>query len=464
MHSVLMAYLVRLDRMTKFVHIDGSGSGIRYSGIELFKSIRITWRRRATFSSGILKTPTVDTVLRAIRMLVGGFILLTILTAIVIPQVLPVSGNSFVNARLEWIRTPIKGDLFFHELKIGDKVNRGTVLGKVTNERADDFFLNQLNSEKSSLESALFTLNNRHLHLSERKKSLESRVSDSFDDLAEKSRMQVEIIENDITLATEELTSVASRLARFRKANADYQGSESFAVVSRSAIEALVDRKNQLEILISQKKAAIKLSRNSLESALNSNFVSENTPLELQQVMEIEQALMSIESEIDSLNLKSRKLSSQIDERKAHLDKHTNHNLIAGVSGTVWDFGFPDGSYVNHGDSIIAIADTETIMVEGNFHQRYLDNIEVGDPATVALTGSNKRLNGLVSEVKIRDQIKSADLSAFNLESPGKSEFKVIVTLDSEQAQDVYIGQRARLIISKASSSIIPSILLFYKK
>ena len=103
-------------------------------------------------------------------------------------------------------------------------------------------------------------------------------------------------------------------------------------------------------------------------------------------------------------------------------------------------------------------------MVEGNFHQRYLDNVQVGDPATVALTGSDKRLSGLVSEVKIRDQIKSADLSAFNLESPDTNEFKVIVTLNSGEAEDVFIGQRARLIISKSSSSIIPSILLFYKR
>ena len=458
------ACLILLDRMAEFIRVDGSDSGIRFSGIEIFKFIRITWLRRDNFSSGILKAPSLDTVLRTVRILVGSFILLTILTAILIPQILPVSGNSFVNAKLEWIRTPIEGDLYFHELRIGDKVSRGTALGKVTNERADDFFLNQLKSEKSSLEAALFTLQNRHLHLTQQKDSLESRVTDSLDDLRQKNSVQLEMIENDIALAAEELVTVNDRLARFRQANADYQGGESYAVVSRSAIDALVNRKNHLQTLISSKKTAIKLSKSSLESALNRTFVSEHTPLELQQVMEIELALMSIETEIDSLNLKSEKLSSQIDERMAHLEKNTNHELVAGVSGTVWDLGFSDGSYVNHGDSIIAIADTETIMVEGNFHQRYLDNVQVGDPATVALTGSDKRLSGLVSEVKIRDQIKSADLSAFNLESPDTNEFKVIVTLNSGEAEDVFIGQRARLIISKSSSSIIPSILLFYKR
>ena len=82
------ACLILLDRMAEFIRVDGSDSGIRFSGIEIFKFIRITWLRRDNFSSGILKAPSLDTVLRTVRILVGSFILLTILTAILIPQIL----------------------------------------------------------------------------------------------------------------------------------------------------------------------------------------------------------------------------------------------------------------------------------------------------------------------------------------------------------------------------------------
>ena len=100
--------------------------------------------------------------------------------------------------------------------------------------------------------------------------------------------------------------------------------------------------------------------------------------------------------------------------------------------------------------------------MEGNFHQRYLDNVEVGDSVTVNLMGSSETLNGTVSEVKIRDQIKSADLSAINLDSPAANEFNVVVGIDDKHGRELYIGQRAKVIISKSSSSIIPSILLFF--
>ena len=163
------------------------------------------------------------------------------------------------------------------------------------------------------------------------------------------------------------------------------------------------------------------------------------------------------------MTIRSNKLQAQIATRLERLKTNSYYELVAGVAGTMWDIGFPNGSYVNHGDSVVAIADTDTLSVEGNFHQRYLDNIKVGYPATISLMGSREKLGGVVTEVKIRDQIKSADLSAFNLDSPATNEFKVVVKLDDRQNNDLYIGQRAKVIISKSRSSIIPSLLLFFR-
>lgn len=411
-----------------------------------------------------LKMPDLDLFLRAVRVTVGSLILLTIVVTILIPQVLPVSGNSFVNARLEWIRTPIQGDIAFKEFKVGDKISRGTVVGTVQNMRADDFFLNQLQSEKSSLESALFTLENRREHLTDYRDQLKVGVADSLADLEQKTRIRLQIIDNEMSLAEEEKAAVIARLSRYRQANKKYTGTDSYAVVSRAAIDELVDREMELATSIASQKNTITLLQTKLESALAGTFVSEDTPLEQQQMIETDRALASIHSEIDSLTLKSGKLTSQIQARLAHLKMNTRYEMVTNVSGTLWDIGFPNGSFVNEGDSVVAIADINTIRVEGNFHQRYLDNIKVGDPATINLMGSSKKLKGTVTEVKIRDQIKSADLSAFNLESPASDEFKVVVSVNEQHRQDIYIGQRAKLIISKSSSSFIPSLLLLFNR
>lgn len=415
-----------------------------------------------TLSSKV--SPTLfDKFLRVVRALIGSAILLTIVTAILIPQLMPVSGNSFVNAKLEWIRTPIEGDLAFSSINVGDKVAKGTVLGTVTNPRADDYFLNQLNSEISGLESALFSLNNRKKHLTERREILKVKVDDSLLSLQDKSQIRLEIVENELASAISEKAAIEKRIARYEKANANYKGEESYAVISRASIESLGDREKELQTSIISQTATINLLKSNLESALSGTFISENTPLEQQQLLEIEHSLANIDSEIESMTIRSNKLQAQIATRLERLKTNSYYELVAGVAGTMWDIGFPNGSYVNHGDSVVAIADTDTLSVEGNFHQRYLDNIKVGYPATISLMGSREKLGGVVTEVKIRDQIKSADLSAFNLDSPATNEFKVVVKLDDRQNNDLYIGQRAKVIISKSRSSIIPSLLLFFR-
>ena len=76
--------------------------------------------------------------------------------------------------------------------------------------------------------------------------------------------------------------------------------------------------------------------------------------------------------------------------------------------------------------------------------------------------GSSEKLRGIVSDVRIRDQIKSADLTAINPRAPESNEFNVVVDIDERDARDLYIGQRAKVVISKSSSSVIPSLLLFF--
>ena len=426
------------------------------------KSRILLFNRSVKSASESMLSLHLDKILRLIRASVGAIILLTIVTAILIPQVLPISGNSFINAKLEWIRTPIDGELSFSDLEIGDYIPSGSILGTVTNERVDDYFLNQLEIEKSGIESTLFSLDSRKSLLEKRSKVLKNKVSDSLTNIEEVTNMRHSILKSNLSRALEEKMAVRELIQRYTKANTDYKGDENFAVVSRDTLDKLTGKEMQLQATIDRQKTDLVLLKTNLQAVLAGNYVSENTPIEQQQLLDTEKELMNIASEIEVLTLKKNKLSSQVNSRVENLNRNNHYDLVAGVSGTVWDIGFPDGSYVNHGDSVVAIADTTTLSVEGSFHQRYLDNIEQGDPVTIDLLGSSETLRGTVSEIKIRDQIKSADLSAINVDTPAENEFNVVVTIDEKHASELHIGQRAKVIISKSHSSIIPSILLFF--
>jgi len=382
-----------------------------------------------------------DKILRIARAVVGSAILLTIVTSILIPQVLPVSGNSYINAKLEWIRTPIDGELDFGDIKVGDKIEKGTVLGAIANNRADDYFLNELNREKSSIETALFALENRREQLKGRGNELRLKASKSLINFEETTKIRLSIIRSDLARDIEDKATVSDQIKRYQKANSDYDGEGEYSVVSRVALENLFMKEKQLRSSIIRREQDIVLLASDLESVLQ---------------------LLNVESEIRNLTLKIERVSTQISARVESLKRNNHYKLVAGVSGIMWDTGFPDGSYVSNGDSVVAIADTKSLSVEGKFHQRYLDDIAAGDPVTIKLMGSSEKLRGIVSDVRIRDQIKSADLTAINPRAPESNEFNVVVDIDERDARDLYIGQRAKVVISKSSSSVIPSLLLFF--
>jgi len=403
-----------------------------------------------------------DKILRIARAVVGSAILLTIVTSILIPQVLPVSGNSYINAKLEWIRTPIDGELDFGDIKVGDKIEKGTVLGAIANNRADDYFLNELNREKSSIETALFALENRREQLKGRGIELKLKASKSLINFEETTKIRLSIIRSDLARDIEEKATVSDQIKRYQKANSDYDGEGEYSVVSRVALENLFMKEKQLRSSIIRREQDIVLLASDLESVLDKHYVSDNTPVEQLQFLDTEQQLLNVESEIRNLTIKIERVSTQISARVEFLKRNNYYELVAGVSGIMWDTGFPDGSYVSNGDSVVAIADTKSLSVEGMFHQRYLDDIAAGDPVTIKLMGSSEKLRGIVSDVRIRDQIKSADLTAINPRAPESNEFNVVVDIDERDARDLYIGQRAKVVISKSSSSVIPSLLLFF--
>ncbi len=398
-------------------------------------------------------------VLKAIRISIGAFILLIIGTNIVIPQVLPVSGKSIVNAKLEWIRTPIQGNVHFRSINIGDTVSRNGILGKVTNERADDNFLNQLNLQKSAIETAKLNIIDRQTQLKGEQQKLEQRLFHSLADLKTQTAIQIDTIQHELALALTEAESLENKIFRYKAVNREQAHSGQYAVVSRSQLDQVQTDLSETEVKISAHTNTLALLEQRLESATSGHFDSQNAPQERLQLLDIERGLASIQSELSSLMLKAEAIDQKITERKAHVALISEHKLISNASGIVWDIAFSEGSYVHNGDSLIAIADTDTLTVECIFHQRYLDNIEAGDHATVNLMGSNRKITGKVASITIRDHVKSNDLSAFNFGDLSSDEFKVIVELDRNIDVTPLIGQRAKVIISGSEHNLVSRML-----
>jgi len=388
------------------------------------------------------RSEKIDIVMRVIRSSVGVFLIIVIATSFLVPHVLAVSGKSIVNAKLEWIRTPINGNVSFGNIRLGDSVSKDQVLGEVTNTRAEDSLLNSLQLESSALNTAIFDTDNRHRQLSEQKSKLSDSVHQSLLQLRQQTELKINTIETELLSAERKRVQLRSQIQRYEAANEEYS------------------EVTEVEAYISNQKNALKLLATELQSAITGEFSSKNTPLEQQKLKDLEQATANIATERQALLMKSEQLLKDIEVRTASLDLNKREEFTARVDGVIWDIGYADGSYVQNGDALVAIADTDSLVVECIFHQRYLDSISVGDFASINLMGSNEKMTGKVEKVLIRDPVRSSNLSAFKFSSPENNEFKVLITIDSNQDSAPRIGQRAKVVISKSKTSLISKLLL----
>jgi RND family efflux transporter MFP subunit len=84
------------------------------------------------------------------------------------------------------------------------------------------------------------------------------------------------------------------------------------------------------------------------------------------------------------------------DLAKLNLERSS---VRARVNGRVANVTLRPGAYVSVGKGVFALIDSDTLRVEGYFEETKLDNIEVGDVATIQLMGNGRRLQGRVESI-----------------------------------------------------------------
>lgn len=90
--------------------------------------------------------------------------------------------------------------------------------------------------------------------------------------------------------------------------------------------------------------------------------------------------------------------------------------VAAPVPGRITNFDLLPGNYATAGHAVTALVATETLRVEGYFEETKLDQIHVGDPASVKLLGASDILHGHVESIaggiEDRERAQTSDLMA----------------------------------------------------
>jgi multidrug resistance efflux pump len=82
-------------------------------------------------------------------------------------------------------------------------------------------------------------------------------------------------------------------------------------------------------------------------------------------------------------------VNAQLAEARLNL---SYTRVVAPCDGVITDLQLRDGTYVHTGQSAMTLIDTSSFQIVGNFRENALRNLEVGQPALVALQGVPGRL------------------------------------------------------------------------
>ena len=129
-----------------------------------------------------------------------------------------------------------------------------------------------------------------------------------------------------------------------------------------------------------------------------------------QQVEHDQQAVDVAQAQLDAAN-------AALEVAQLNLERST---VLAPVNGIVTNFDLLPGRYVNAGQNVFALIDSDTFRVEGYFEETKLRRIRIGEKASVKLIGDPRVLAGHVESVAsgIEDQNRSTSTDLLALVNP----------------------------------------------
>lgn len=315
-------------------------------------------------------------------------------TSVLPPLVADQSDRAVVNAPVTLMTAPIAGDVSAIPVKVGDVVERGTLMAQISNDRLDRSTAIQLAGRVSELRERALA--------AESKRASNEAYLDALDRaIREQSAQTSQVLRGQV----EELKAkIASALAsgEEKKVLMDRQiGMVSRNVASPDMVKSTTQ--SYAAALHEKEAAEAKLGQKTvqLDGVTRGLFVGD----ELRGLAELAQKRLSITYDTQRLKIEETELKAAmadqqrlLDRENTRLDKLAASEITSSAKGIVYNVNAAVGRHVSAGDSLSSLVDCERSFVVAIFSYRQGQNLQVGSPVTISGEPSGPR-RGVVTEI-----------------------------------------------------------------
>ena len=366
---------------------------------------------------------------RTIRITIGVILLIIFIISVVPNFYLNTSSDGIITARTTTITSPIEGVLHFpKDVKYGDYFKKDQLIGEVVNDRIDFSTLQELITEKKTLEGRIESFTKRIKRYKALNAELKKAVKNFQDFSAKKFQSQVKQARNKIKhqqaeferakkeyMAVKRLEKVrAVRTRELEKAEANFlKGSERL----RESEEFL----KELENYLAATNAGTFLGQGNNDSPYSKQRMD-------QLVIELalaDTAVKEATSRLDGIN-------QQIEKERERLEKMKKFKVIAPFDGLVWHKPLTEGSTVVIGNELIVMLDCSKIFLEVMLSEVQFDHIKAGQVIKYRLFGDVNFHKGTIVALRGAETKMDEKNKAASLKKDEKREFRIWIKINPE--------------------------------
>lgn len=347
------------------------------------------------------------------RMVAGFAVAAGALGILLMPPLLPYSVQGVVNAEVVWMTAPIDGQVSTASILPGAKVHRDAPLVTLRNEHVDTSVLDglRLRREQSVLKRA----------------QLGKDIADQ-ERVRGELKTQIADYRQNLTAELERRLSGESRVLSMRQEAAAKPGADPQAGQALTAQIALVD---QLTRQLSSVRAGL--------------FLSEDAPLASRRLDEQAERIAELVTQQRALDDAAPGIDRDMAAEEKRLAGLREASVLSPYDGVLLKQA-GDHRWVKSGEQLVAVANGATVQVEALVDRRYLHDIGLGDVVSIHLIGERRVIRGTVRE-PLKLGTDTLPSRARELTSAIPTLMKLVVDLDPADAQQVSIGQDAKLIV-----------------
>ncbi|MCS6943593.1 MAG: HlyD family efflux transporter periplasmic adaptor subunit [Geminocystis sp.] len=312
-----------------------------------------------------------------------------------------VSRVGYLNGAVIDMYATITGTLTLKDLRPGDALKKGEVVGEIRNERNP-----QLETDRQNLETRLAVALARKKSLT-RKLANRIQLINQFKDYKENQiNLEVKYFESVVEATLAQLKEAEEALA-FAKLEADrYSFLAREGVVAQNVADAAITKAEQAAKVVENKKAELRRQQAALEavrkglqldSARNFSFPQIRLlDLEVEK-KEIEAELLENETTITQLRREIEIINRQLALQRSAQLKAPNDTVVWSVIHKTGPLGIP----ISAGDPVLKLLDCKDVWATGLVSERANAKLYIGQPARVRLLdGTGREIKGTVRAIR----------------------------------------------------------------